>query len=88
MAIDRQGVVDAVLSGVGGVPAETVFPEGKGWAADVSVPYDPAKAEALLAEAGAVKEGGRWMLDGEPLEIDIVTYSLSNVSAYRRDLGV
>lgn len=75
MAIDRQGVVDAVLSGVGGVPAETVFPEGKGWAADVSVPYDPAKAEELLAEAGAVKQGGRWMLDGEPLEIDIVTYA-------------
>ncbi len=75
MAIDRQGVVDAVLSGVGGVPAETVFPEGKGWAADLSVPYDPVKAEELLAEAGAVKEDGRWMLDGEPLEIDIVTYS-------------
>ena len=75
MAIDRQGVVDAVLSGVGGVPAETVFPAGKGWAADISVPYDPAKAEALLMEAGAVKEGASWMLDGEPLEIDIVTYS-------------
>lgn len=75
MAIDRQGVVNAVLSGVGGVPAETVFPEGKGWAADISVPYDPAKAEELLAEAGAVKEDSRWMLDGEPLEIDIVTYS-------------
>jgi len=75
MAIDRQGVVDAVLSGVGGVPAETVFPEGKGWAADISVPYDPAKAEDLLAEAGAVKEGGRWMLGGAPLEIDIVTYA-------------
>ncbi|MEM7270591.1 MAG: ABC transporter substrate-binding protein [Pseudomonadota bacterium] len=75
MAIDRQGIVDAVLSGVGGVPAETVFPAGKGWAADISVPFDPAKSEALLAEAGAVKEGGRWMLGGEPLEIDIVTYS-------------
>lgn len=75
MVIDRQGVVDAVLSGVGGVPAETVFPAGKGWAADVSIPYDPAKAEEMLAQAGAVKEGGRWMLDGEPLEIDIVTYS-------------
>ncbi|MEM9582739.1 MAG: ABC transporter substrate-binding protein [Pseudomonadota bacterium] len=75
LAIDRQGIVDAVLSGVGGVPAETIFPEGKGWAADVSIPHDPTKAEALLAEAGAVKEGGRWMLDGAPLEIDIVTYS-------------
>ncbi|MEM7524349.1 MAG: ABC transporter substrate-binding protein [Pseudomonadota bacterium] len=75
LAIDRQGVVDAALSGVGGVPAGAVYPEGKGWAADIPAAYDPAKAEALLAEAGAVKEGGRWMLDGEPLEIDIVTYS-------------
>jgi len=75
LAIDRQGIVDAALSGVGGVPAGTVFPDGKGWAADIPAVYDPAQAEALLAEAGAVKEGGSWMLDGEPLEIDIVTYS-------------
>ena len=75
MAIDRQSVVDAVLSGVGGEPAGTVFPEGKGWAADIPATYDPVKAEELLSEAGAVKEGGSWMLDGEPLEIDIVTYS-------------
>ncbi|SLN48441.1 putative D,D-dipeptide-binding periplasmic protein DdpA precursor [Falsiruegeria litorea R37] len=75
VAIDLQGIVDAVLSGVGGVPAGTMFPPGKGWAADIPAPYDMAKAEALLAEAGAVKEGGQWMLDGEPLEIDIVTYS-------------
>jgi peptide/nickel transport system substrate-binding protein len=74
-AIDRQGIVDAALSGVGGVPAGTVYPEGRGWAADMPVIYDPARSEALLVEAGAVKEGGAWMLDGEPLEIDIVTYS-------------
>jgi len=74
-AIDRGGVVDAALSGVGGVPAGTVYPEGKGWAADIPAPYDPAKAEALLAEAGAVKEGGAWILDGAPLEIDLVTYA-------------
>ncbi|WP_299705891.1 ABC transporter substrate-binding protein [uncultured Tateyamaria sp.] len=75
LAIDRQGIVDAVLSGVGGSAAGTVYPDGKGWAADVQAVYDPAKAEELLSEAGAVKEGGRWMLDDEPLEIDIVTYS-------------
>ncbi len=74
-AIDRQGIVDAALSGVGGVPAGTIYPEGKGWAADLPATYDPAKAEALLGDAGAIKEGGSWMLDGEPLEIDIVTYS-------------
>lgn len=74
-AIDRDGIVTAALSGVGGVPAGTVYPQGKGWASDIPASYDPVKAEALLAEAGAVKEGGSWMLDGAPLEIDIVTYS-------------
>ncbi|MEM9779901.1 MAG: ABC transporter substrate-binding protein [Pseudomonadota bacterium] len=74
-AIDRDGIIEAALSGVGGVPAGTVFPAGKGWAADIAPTYDPALAEELLAEAGAVKEGGTWMLDGAPLEIDIVTYS-------------
>ena len=75
MAIDRQGIVDAALSGVGGVPAGTIYPDGKGWAANIPVNYDPKQAETLLEEAGAVKDGGTWMLDGEPLEIDIVTYS-------------
>ncbi|MCH2165596.1 MAG: ABC transporter substrate-binding protein [Marinovum sp.] len=75
LAIDREGIVDAVLSGVGGAAAGTVFPVGKGWAADIPATYDMTKAEALLAEAGATKEGGQWMLDGAPLEIDIVTYS-------------
>ena len=74
-AIDREGIVQAALSGVGGEPAGTVYPDGTGWAADISVTHDPAKAEELLKEAGAVKENGTWMLDGDPLEIDIVTYS-------------
>ncbi|MEL7228854.1 MAG: ABC transporter substrate-binding protein [Pseudomonadota bacterium] len=75
LAIDRDGVVQAALSGVGGVPAGTVYPQGKGWAADIAPQYDPAQAEKLLAQAGAVKQGGSWTLNGEPLEIDIVTYS-------------
>lgn len=75
LAIDRQGIVDAALSGVSGVPAGAMFPAGTGWAADLPPVYDAAKAEALLAEAGAIKNGDQWMLDGEPIEIDIVTYS-------------
>ncbi|MFK7835896.1 MAG: ABC transporter substrate-binding protein [Sulfitobacter sp.] len=75
LAIDRDGIVEAVLSGVGGVPAGTIYPAGKSWAADITPTYDPARAEELLAEAGAVKQGGQWMLDGEPLEIEILTYS-------------
>lgn len=75
LAIDRQGIVDAALSSVGGEPAGTVYPAGKGWAAEIAPVYDPAAAEALLAEAGATKTGASWMLDGAPIEIDIVTYS-------------
>jgi len=75
LAIDRDGIVEAVLSGVGGVPAGTIYPAGKSWAADITPTYDPARAEELLAEAGAVKQGGVWMLDGAPIEIDILTYS-------------
>ncbi len=75
IAIDRQGVVDAALSGVAGVAAGTMFPAGTGWAADIPATHDAAKAEALLAEAGAVKKDGQWMLNGEPIEIDIVTYT-------------
>ncbi|MDJ0896678.1 MAG: ABC transporter substrate-binding protein [Alphaproteobacteria bacterium] len=76
LAIDRQAIVEAALSGVGGVAAGAIFPQVmKGWAADIAPVYDPAKAEQLLAEAGAVKEGGLWMLDGEPLTIRIVTYA-------------
>lgn len=75
LAIDREGIVDAVLSGVGGVPAGTVVPAGKSWAADIAPTYDPAQAEELLAQAGAVKEGGLWTLDGAPLDIEILTYS-------------
>ncbi|UWR21281.1 ABC transporter substrate-binding protein [Sulfitobacter sp. S190] len=74
-AIDREGIVQAALSGVGGEAAGTVYPAGTGWAADIAASYDPARAEALLAEAGAVKDGDTWMLNDEPLEIDIVTYS-------------
>ncbi len=74
-AIDRDGIVQAALSGVGGVPAGTVYPAGMAWAADIDPVYDPALAEELLAQAGAVKEGDTWILDGAPLEIRIVTYS-------------
>ncbi len=76
LAIDREAIVEAALSGVGGTPAGAIFPQVmKGWAADIAPVYDPAEAERLLAEAGAVKESGLWMLDGEPLTIRIVTYA-------------
>lgn len=76
LAIDREAVVEAVLGGVGGVATGAIFPQTmEAWAADIPATYDPAEAEHLLAEAGAVKKGGQWMLGGEPLTIRIVTYS-------------
>jgi len=36
LAIDRQGIVEAALSGVGGVPAGAVFPAMMDWAADIA----------------------------------------------------
>lgn len=75
LAIDREGIVEAALSGVGGVPAGTIYPAMMPWAADIAPTYDPAEAEALLAKAGAVKEGSTWTLDGAPLTIDIATYA-------------
>ncbi len=75
LAIDRDGIVEAVLSGVGGVPAGTIYPAGKSWASNIVPTYDPVRAGELLVEAGAVKEGGVWTLDGAPIEIEILTYS-------------
>jgi peptide/nickel transport system substrate-binding protein len=75
LAIDREGIITAAMSGIGGVPAGTLFPSFMPWAADIKPVYDPAKAEALLAEAGATKQNSVWMLDGKPLTINLVTYS-------------
>lgn len=55
MAIDREGIVKTLLGGYGsaaflaGWPMSAGFPRN---AADYTVPYDPAKAQELLASAG------------------------------------
>ena len=61
LAIDRDGVVEAVLSGVGGQPAGTVFPAGMGWAADMAPTYDPARCRGASGR-GRCRQGG-WRLD-------------------------
>ena len=52
-AIDRQGIINAVLFGQG-LPMAGVFKPGT-WAYNASLqpyPYNPAKARELLATAG------------------------------------
>lgn len=55
LALDRDMIVDAVLSGVGGKKANSIFPEVmKSWHnPKMNLAYDPEKARALLKEAGA-----------------------------------
>jgi peptide/nickel transport system substrate-binding protein len=53
-AIDRQAIADKLVGGGSRVPIAPCFPTQFGCDADAAVqyPYDPAKAKALLAEAG------------------------------------
>lgn len=76
-AVNKQALVDKVLQGSAQV-ADGPIPSAFAWAANKEVspyPYDPAKARALLKEAGAegatlnfyVTEGGSGMLDPIPM---------------------
>ena len=53
MLVNREALVNTLLSG-GGVPAGQIVPEGQGGydASIAPTPFDPARARALLAEAG------------------------------------
>lgn len=76
MAINRQSVIDGVLLGLGRVATGPFPPES--WAYDPDVkplPYDPAQAQALLAEAGWKDTNGDGLLDkdGQPFTFTILT---------------
>jgi len=75
LAIDREAIISAALSDVGGVPAGTLFPSMMPWSLDQPGQYDPDAARAKLREAGAVEQGGHWMWQGQPLTLTIRTYA-------------
>lgn len=54
LAIDRQGIVDAILRGQGQPTTQPFNPSSPAYQADLNddYPYDPGKARRLLAEAG------------------------------------
>jgi len=75
MAVDREALVDDLLYGYGRIANNPV--PSSWWGAEASItpmPYDPAEARRLLAEAGFDK--------GAPLEIEILT---NNGNRLRRD---
>jgi peptide/nickel transport system substrate-binding protein len=70
-AVDKQGIVDAILLGTTRVASQGVAFGMPGHNPEIApVPYDPAKAKALLAEAGYA--------DGFPLTIAVYGGLLPN----------
>ncbi|MCL0047416.1 ABC transporter substrate-binding protein [Thermodesulfovibrionales bacterium] len=58
-AIDREGIIEAVLEGIAGTPAATIFPPTLPWSnRDLQAVYDLDKAKTLLAEAGLTDTDG------------------------------
>lgn len=77
-AIDKQEIVDAVLFGLGQPATGPYVPNTWPYKADVKSPeFDPAKARALLAEAGWRDTDGDGIADkdGKPFEFQITTNS-------------
>ena len=79
-AIDRQEIVDVALEGIGGTPAESVFPSVSEWSINDElevIERDETKAKELLAEAGLedIDDDGYLEYNGEDFEISIYTYT-------------
>jgi peptide/nickel transport system substrate-binding protein len=74
-AIDRQTMVQGIVLGLG-QPITGPFPVTS-WAYNSDVkpmPYDPARAEALLAQSGWKKDAsGRLVKDGKPFSFTLMT---------------
>ena len=76
MAINRQSVIDGVLLGLGEIATGPFPPESWAYNPEVTpLPYDPAQAQALLAEAGWKDTNGDGLLDkdGRPFAFTILT---------------
>ena len=73
-AADKKALIDGVLLGLG---QEATGPYKPGtWAYNPSVrkyPHDPARAKALLAEAGWREKDGVLVKDGRPFEFTVLT---------------
>lgn len=78
LGMDRDTIVAASLAGVGGQSADGIFPASmSSWVNnDLDLAYDPAKAQALLDEAGIIDSDGNGIreLDGKDIVLKIRSY--------------
>ena len=78
LGLDRDTIVAAALAGVGGDAAQAIFPANmESWVnSDLSLPYDPAEAQAILDAAGIVDGDGNGIreLNGEDVVLKIRSY--------------
>lgn len=73
-AVNKEGIIKAVVNGYATVAHGMIAPSIEGYTDDVmQYPYDPAKAKALLAEAGWTVAGGKLSKDGKPLTVELTT---------------
>ncbi|MEQ9345096.1 MAG: ABC transporter substrate-binding protein [Thalassospira sp.] len=74
--IDRNLIVEAALDGIG-EPAWEFFAPSFDWAprADHKYKLDTDLAASLLSDAGYEKVDGKWVKDGEPLTLRILSYT-------------
>ena len=83
-AVNREEIIDGVLLGLGR-PATGPYKPGT-WAYNPNVrvyPYDPARAKALLAEAGWMDRNGDGIVEkeGRPFEFELITNQGNEVRA-------
>ncbi len=83
-AVNREEIIDGVLLGLGR-PATGPYKPGT-WAYNPNVrayPHDPAKAKALLAEAGWADTNGDGIVEkeGRPFEFELITNQGNEVRA-------
>jgi peptide/nickel transport system substrate-binding protein len=86
MAVDRKALIDAVSSGIGTPIGSHFAPDDPGFVDLTGIlPYDPAKARALLAEAGH-KDGLAFSI--KVPQMDYATRSAEILQAMFADIGV
>lgn len=73
-AVDKDQIIKTVLSGYGKPAAAPIAPTVEGHASAIApYPYDPAKAKALLAQAGWKLVNGTMQEDGKPVSVELTT---------------